>query len=82
MISHRCTGVNLLNYLNQKNIEYTLEFRLITGKSNIRCYEWEGIFTFNGETFVEYHRNKKGVKTLLLEKNVDYIHRVLNIVSL
>tara|TARA_Y100000741_G_C17955356_1_gene437524 strand:+ start:263 stop:505 length:243 start_codon:yes stop_codon:yes gene_type:complete len=77
MISERCRGANLINYLKQKNIEYSVEFTQILDKSAKNYYNWQGQFTFNGETFVGEHKSIRGLKILLFEENSDYIHQVL-----
>lgn len=77
MISERCRGSNLINHLKQRNIEYSIQFSQIMNKSAKNHYHWQGKFTFNGETFVEEHRNIRSLKILLFEENSNYIHQVL-----
>ena len=77
MISERCRGANLINYLKQKNIEHSVEFTQILDKDAENYYHWQGKFIFNGETFVGEHRSIRGLKKILFEENSDYIHQVL-----
>jgi hypothetical protein len=73
MISERCIGVNLLNYLKQKNIEYNLEYTFISDKEDEHWKKWKGAFTFNGKIYSDYNTKKKNLKVNLLDLAYDDI---------
>ena len=79
VVSHRCSGLNLLNHLNQKTtIQYGFEYILrknYTGPINRYIsqnpYCWVCVFTINGEKqFINSHTTQRtSLNKLLLEND-------------
>ena len=72
MLSRRCKGRNLLNYLNQKGIEYTLDTEQILDKHDPEYYHWKCTFNFNGKSYMStYIRKKDCIEMLINEAESD-----------
>ena len=61
MISNRCRGANLLNYLKQK-ILTVIDYTFVNDIDDLWC-QWKGILTFNGKIYSDFHYRKKDLKS-------------------
>ena len=68
MISRGCNGRNLLNHLNQKEIEYTLNCEQLLNKNNINYYHWKCTFNFNGKSYIVTDIKKKECIEMLINE--------------
>ena len=67
MISERCKGANLLNYIKQKNIEYTIDYDFVSDRNDIHWLKWSGVLIFNGKIYSDFHSKKKILKSNLVD---------------
>ena len=77
MISKKTKSFNLLNYLNQKKMEYKLTFIQLNDKSDENYSNWQGTFIFNDETYQVIESTKRKATKLLLEKAEQNIHSIV-----
>ena len=59
MVSSRCASFNLLNYMNQKNIPYDLDFSFCNDHNSPNYLNWKGVFVFNGNTYNGVGKSKR-----------------------
>lgn len=77
MISKRCQGRNLLNHLNQKNVEYDLNFEQIMDKNSNEYCHWKCTFTFNGKIYSVVDQKKNNSVEVLFNEAEEEIFNYL-----
>ena len=73
MISTRCTGLNLLNYLNQKNIDYSLNYEQIDPPE----LTWKATLIFNNNTYISINQKKQSATENAIHQATDSIFAYL-----
>lgn len=71
MLSSRCNGLNLLNYLKQKQIDYEINFEELKKNEDIK---WNVIFIFNKKKYSLLSDSKKEGLNIILDNCNDLIH--------
>ena len=61
-ITSRCKGISLLNHINQKNIDYSIDYSF-----NNVADSWKVTFKIYGEEFIANGHNKSEAKIKVME---------------
>ena len=77
MLTRRCRRENLINYLNQKDIEYSLNMEQIMDKSSIYYLLWDSNLQFNGNSYNFIESTKKRCIRRLMDKAENDIYDFL-----
>ena len=79
MISKRCTSLNLLNHIKQKQIPHTIEYEFFKDKTQPNFLKWVGTLKINGKTFQGIGENKNSVLVKILKNAEMELHSLSNI---
>lgn len=74
MVSKRCTGNNLLNYIKQKDIPHVLVYEFCNDHNSKNYLQWMGSFEINDKTYNACGKTKKQVTNNLLTSAHNNVH--------
>ena len=73
MISHRCTGNNLLNYMKQTSVKHDINIEYCRDRHDVNYLKWVGHLEFQGKTFRGIGSSKKNCIKNIFEPANDFI---------
>lgn len=76
MISERCKGLNLLNYLKQKNVNFKVEYKEILDRG-INFKKWNTSLYLNNKKYSVINNSKKEGLLIILDNYNDNIHTMI-----